>query len=56
MIWDNLERGGVVEGVRNNGVELERFTTSERKCVFGVVSGGNGPEFVWQPLITGRFY
>ena len=46
----------LVEGVGHSGVGLERLTKKCRKCVFGVVSGGNGPEFVWHPLSTGRFY
>ena len=56
MIWDILERGVLVEGVGHSGVGLERLTKKGWKCVFGVVSGGNGSEFMWHPLSTGRFY
>jgi hypothetical protein len=56
MIWDSLERDGLVERVGHSGVGLERLTSKGRKCVSDVVSGGNGPEFMWYHLSTGRFY
>jgi hypothetical protein len=56
MIWDSLEKGRLVEGVGHSGVRLERLTKKGRNCVFGVVSGDNGPEFVCHPMSTGCFY